>query len=113
MLIFGITFLDKDISETKKEFASFLAEIHACIIPYELHIPYEYWSTGNIISSIFAVITIPLGCLDDIIDHILPENLERIKSFETVGHIAHLNLWPEHEPYAETIGQIIIDVSFF
>ena len=50
--------------------------------------------------------------LEDIIDHILPEHLDRIRSFETAGHIAHLNLSPEHESFAETIGQIIIDVKY-
>ena len=36
---------------------------------------------------------------------ILPEGWEIPSSFETVGHIAHLNLREEYEPYKEVIGQ--------
>lgn len=30
-------------------------------------------------------------------------------SFETIGHIAHLNLFPEHAPYKKLIGQVLLD----
>ena len=30
-------------------------------------------------------------------------------SFETVGHIAHLNLLPAHEKFKRLIGQVLLD----
>ena len=37
---------------------------------------------------------------------ILPEGTDVPSSFETVGHIAHLNLREEHLPFKRTIGQV-------
>lgn len=36
---------------------------------------------------------------DEILRKLLPQNVEVPSGFETVGHIAHLNLRPEHEPF--------------
>ena len=36
----------------------------------------------------------------------LPAGCDIPTSFETVGHIAHLNLREEHEPYKQIIGQV-------
>lgn len=36
---------------------------------------------------------------DEVLRKLLPEEVEVPSGFETVGHIAHLNLRPEHEPY--------------
>ena len=36
---------------------------------------------------------------DEVLRKLLPEDVEVPSGFETVGHIAHLNLRPEHEPY--------------
>ena len=41
--------------------------------------------------------------------HLLPEGSEVPSSFETVGHIAHLNIRNELVPYKSLIGQVIID----
>jgi tRNA G37 N-methylase Trm5 len=37
---------------------------------------------------------------------ILPEGWEVPSSFETIGHIAHLNLRDEYAPYKHVIGQV-------
>ncbi|KAH7648194.1 Trm5 RNA methyltransferase [Cryptosporidium bovis] len=39
----------------------------------------------------------------------IPENIEVISSFETIGHIAHLNLNREVFPYRYVIGKILLD----
>ena len=36
---------------------------------------------------------------DEILRSLLPTEVEVPTSYETIGHIAHLNLRPEHEPY--------------
>ncbi|KGG50864.1 tRNA (guanine(37)-N1)-methyltransferase [Mitosporidium daphniae] len=58
---------------------------------YNLSIDYSYWTVAQII------------------DAILPPDLDRITAFETIGHIAHLNLTEAHMPYANEIGQVILD----
>ncbi|PSC73269.1 tRNA (guanine(37)-N1)-methyltransferase 1 [Micractinium conductrix] len=44
-----------------------------------------------------------------VLQRLLPEGLEVPSSFETVGHIAHLNLRKELLPYKRLIGQVILD----
>ena len=39
----------------------------------------------------------------------MPEGCEVPTSFESVGHIAHLNLKDELLPYKHIIGQVILD----
>ena len=48
--------------------------------------------------------------LDVVLEKILPEHMTRIVSFETVGHIAHLNLLDEHLPFRYLIGKVILEV---
>ncbi|KAA6391611.1 MAG: putative tRNA -methyltransferase [Streblomastix strix] len=45
----------------------------------------------------------------EVTSRIIPPNLPSVASFETVGHLAHLNLRNEHLPFRFLIGQIIID----
>ena len=47
--------------------------------------------------------------MEQILRKILPENVVVPSSFEAIGHIAHLNLKPEHFPYKEIIGQVLLD----
>ena len=54
---------------------------------------YDYWTTEEILRSI------------------LPIELEIPSSFETVGHIAHINLRPAYDQYKRVIGQVILDKS--
>lgn len=68
-----------------------LLQYQACIVPHILSLNYDNWS------------------VDDLLHLVLPKDVQVISSFETIGHVAHLNLRPEHEPYYAAIGQIIID----
>lgn len=44
----------------------------------------------------------------DILRNLLPSEIEIPTSFEGIGHIAHLNLRSEHEPYKYLIGHVLI-----
>jgi hypothetical protein len=46
---------------------------------------------------------------DEILRKILPDNVEVPTGFETIGHVAHLNLRPEHLPFKQIIGQVLLD----
>ncbi|KAJ7562997.1 hypothetical protein O6H91_03G092200 [Diphasiastrum complanatum] len=50
--------------------------------------------------------------LDEILGEVLPARVPVPSAFETVGHIAHLNLHDEHLPYRYMIAQVILDKHF-
>lgn len=43
-----------------------------------------------------------------ILETMLPEGMIIPSAFETVGHIAHLNLKDEHLPYKNVIAKVLI-----
>ncbi|KAB5580717.1 putative undecaprenyl pyrophosphate protein [Coniochaeta sp. 2T2.1] len=63
------------------------------IIPYELNLDYNYWSYHDIMSRI-----LPSEFHDDI-----------PSGFNSVGHVAHLNLRSRFEPYKRVIAEVIVD----
>lgn len=73
--------------EKMGEFKRFEAE--GCV--HELVLDYDYWNS------------------DEILAATLPDGMDVPSSFETIGHIAHLNLRPEHEPFKHLIGSVILD----
>jgi tRNA (guanine37-N1)-methyltransferase len=44
-----------------------------------------------------------------VLQRLLPEGSDVPSSFETVGHVAHLNIRDELIPYKHLIGQVILD----
>jgi len=46
--------------------------------------------------------------LQELLRAFIPEHIVIPSSFETIGHIAHLNLQDEHAPYKHLIGEAII-----
>ena len=46
---------------------------------------------------------------DEILREILPDGTDVPSSFETIGHVAHLNLRDEHLPFKNLIGQVLLD----
>ena len=65
------------------------------IVPYELHLDYDYWTYHDIATSILP----PTSSEDE----------EIPSGFTTVGHVAHLNLRDKYLPYKETIGNLLLD----
>ncbi|XP_068644421.1 tRNA (guanine(37)-N1)-methyltransferase 1-like isoform X2 [Aristolochia californica] len=64
----------------------------ACeLVQCRLTLFYKYWQTN------------------EILEELLPEGMIIPSAFETVGHIAHLNLKDEYLPYKELIAQVILD----
>ncbi|CAM0872674.1 unnamed protein product [Alopecurus aequalis] len=47
--------------------------------------------------------------MNEVLEALLPEGIIIPAGFETVGHIAHLNLRDEHLPYKELIAQVVLD----
>ncbi|ORX49275.1 guanine(37)-N1-methyltransferase, partial [Piromyces finnis] len=81
----------QDLSNLPEEKQKFIKDECMEIKNYTFIVDYEYWST------------------DDILRSIIPEEYQIPGSFETVGHIAHLNLREEYLPYKKIIGEIILD----
>eukprot|EP00803_Ostreobium_quekettii_P008064 evm.model.scf_392.4 EVM.evm.TU.scf_392.4 scf_392:17480-19531(+) len=46
---------------------------------------------------------------EQVLRELLPDGMEVPSSFETVGHIAHMNLREEQRPYGALIGTVILD----
>ncbi|KAK8236213.1 guanine methyltransferase Trm5 [Phyllosticta capitalensis] len=66
------------------------------VVPYDLVLDYDYWSYDQIMSAI------------------VPEENQEVyfpKRFTEVGHVLHLNLRQEHEPYKKVISEVLIDKS--
>jgi tRNA (guanine37-N1)-methyltransferase len=61
------------------------------LIPHTLELDYSYFS------------------LDDVLTAYLPESVLPPSAFETVGHIAHLNLRDDQMPYKDVIGRVLLD----
>uniref|UniRef100_A0A1D1ZA26 tRNA (guanine(37)-N1)-methyltransferase n=1 Tax=Anthurium amnicola TaxID=1678845 RepID=A0A1D1ZA26_9ARAE len=61
------------------------------VVPHTLTLGYTYWGA------------------DYVLKQILPPEVEVPSSFETIGHIAHLNINSELLPYKDVIAQVIYD----
>ncbi|XP_038700987.1 tRNA (guanine(37)-N1)-methyltransferase 2 isoform X3 [Tripterygium wilfordii] len=64
------------------------------VLPYSLTLGYSYWGA------------------DHILKQILPLGAEVPSSFETIGHIAHLNIHDELLPYKDVIAKVIYDKNY-
>ncbi|XP_021807179.1 tRNA (guanine(37)-N1)-methyltransferase 2 [Prunus avium] len=64
------------------------------VVPYSLTLGYSYWGA------------------DHILKQILPPGVEVPSSFETIGHVAHLNIHDELLPYKDVIAKVIYDKNY-
>lgn len=74
-----------------QETSKLLEEHSAQLIDHQVDLSYEHFSTSEILRAI------------------LPEDYEVAGAFETIGHIAHLNLRKHLMEYKHVIGQVILD----
>lgn len=85
--LIGTNSSETDYQDNLGEFVKNEAE--GCF--HELVLDYDYWNSDEILSAT------------------LPDGMDVPSSFETIGHIAHLNLRSEHEPFKHLIGSVILD----
>ena len=61
-------------------------------LPYVVHFSYHQFTASYILNRLLPVTVHPVPT-----------------AFETVGHVAHLNLKPHHYPYRQLIGQVLLE----
>eukprot|EP00124_Ichthyophonus_hoferi_P001348 Ihof_evm10s67 gene=Ihof_evmTU10s67 len=92
LVLLSPIFTKEDLSELPEDARAFIKECGATVTRFVQDLDYSYWRADQVIASI------------------LPEDIKEITtSFETVGHIAHMNLRDCHLPYRHLIGQVILD----
>jgi hypothetical protein len=69
----------------------FMQKHAATLVPYEIDLGYDELSAATVLRQLLpAHVTVPTA-------------------FETIGHIAHVNLREEHLPYKHLIGEVFLD----
>eukprot|EP00884_Botryococcus_braunii_P009386 jgi/Botrbrau1/18449/Bobra.0072s0032.2 len=91
LLILAETIHGTDLDGLKEDLKSVVDEEKLAVIPYQLTVGYPHMTA------------------DQVLKKILGERVEVPSSFETIGHIAHLNLREELLPYKHVIGQVLLD----
>ncbi|XP_022749755.1 tRNA (guanine(37)-N1)-methyltransferase 2 isoform X2 [Durio zibethinus] len=81
-----------DIPSQKLDELEKLCEIE--VVPYSLTLGYSYWTA------------------DHILKQILPPGVEVPSSFETIGHVAHLNIHNELLTFKDVIAKVIYDKNY-
>ncbi|XP_039030530.1 tRNA (guanine(37)-N1)-methyltransferase 1-like, partial [Hibiscus syriacus] len=81
------SFFQAVLVEETRENSSSTIELVRC----KLTLFYDYWQ------------------MNEILETLLPEGMIIPSAFETVGHIAHLNLKDEHLPYKNVIAKVVLD----
>ncbi|GME54715.1 tRNA methyltransferase trm5 [Neofusicoccum parvum] len=85
-----------DPSTWSPSLAEFQTKDIASVVPYDVHLDYDYWT------------------YDEIMSAVVPEDNQEDaypKRFSQVGHILHLNLRDSHQPYKQLIAQVLKDKS--
>ncbi|KAG4960853.1 tRNA (guanine(37)-N1)-methyltransferase 1-like [Glycine soja] len=74
-----------------KEYAEKSTNLMLDLVRCKLTLFYDYWQ------------------MNEVLETLLPEGMIIPSAFETVGHIAHLNLRDEHLPYKWLIAKVVLD----
>ncbi|XP_068648458.1 tRNA (guanine(37)-N1)-methyltransferase 2 [Aristolochia californica] len=92
LMILSERIQNPELSEIPHEKLDELKKIYKIeVVPYSLTLGYSYWGA------------------DHILKKILPCGVEVPSSFETIGHIAHLNITGDLLPYKDVIARVIYD----
>ena len=81
--------------------------------PYAQRLTYSYWPAEHVLKVRTGAALLPAAAPDAAPAHhrqaLLPPGVDVPASFETVGHIAHLNLRDELLPHKYVIGRVLLD----
>ncbi|XP_024397999.1 tRNA (guanine(37)-N(1))-methyltransferase 1 isoform X2 [Physcomitrium patens] len=91
LLLLDERYNDTPNDELPQAVQAVLAHPGCELVRCELTLTYDYWP------------------MDEILKEVLPPGMTTPTAFETVGHIAHLNLRNEHIPYRHAIAQIVLE----
>ncbi|XP_044952356.1 tRNA (guanine(37)-N1)-methyltransferase [Hordeum vulgare subsp. vulgare] len=84
-----------DLSDIPEQVHNSLKQLCSVdVVPYMLTLGYSYWSA------------------DQILKQILPEGVEVPSSFETIGHVAHLNIPDDLLAYKDVVAKVIYDKNY-
>ncbi|XP_061337422.1 tRNA (guanine(37)-N1)-methyltransferase 1 [Gastrolobium bilobum] len=87
----GVEELPEAIKAVLKEYAEKSTNLIFELVRCKLTLFYDYWP------------------MDEILETLLPEGMIVPSAFESVGHIAHLNLREEHLPHKKLIAKVVLD----
>ncbi|TMW91893.1 hypothetical protein EJD97_013773 [Solanum chilense] len=87
----GIEEMPEAIKAVLKEHNEESTRLSFEIVRCKLTILYNYWQ------------------MNEVLEVLLPQGMIVPSAFETVGHIAHLNLRDEHFPYKKLIAKVVLD----
>lgn len=87
----GVEDLPEAIKAVFKEYAEKSTTLTLELVRCKLTLFYDYWQ------------------MTEVLEALLPEGMIIPSAFETVGHIAHLNLRDEHLPYKRLIAKVVLD----
>ena len=80
--------VDQQLSNKQRELLEELGD--TSVVTSDVHLDFRSFSTEEILASL------------------LPADIAAVRSFEGIGHIAHLNLRDEHLPHKHLIGEVIL-----
>ncbi|XP_071678849.1 tRNA (guanine(37)-N(1))-methyltransferase [Lolium perenne] len=84
-----------DLSDIPEQVRDSLKQLCSVdVVPYALTLGYSYWSA------------------DHILKQLLPAGVEVPSSFETIGHVAHLNIPDDLLIYKDVIAKVIYDKNY-
>lgn len=76
-------------------------------VEHTVHVGYAYWSTSHILR--VRCCCVAYSTCSMYAQRLLPEGVEVPSAYEAIGHIAHLNLRDEHQPWKHIIAQVLLD----
>eukprot|EP01125_Pyxidicula_operculata_P009781 TRINITY_DN3212_c1_g2_i2.p1 TRINITY_DN3212_c1_g2~~TRINITY_DN3212_c1_g2_i2.p1 ORF type:complete len:384 (+),score=50.23 TRINITY_DN3212_c1_g2_i2:203-1354(+) len=91
LVLLNETVQSSDLSELPQSVRDYVSENQVDVIDHKITHGYEILTA------------------EEVLHEYLPKGVELVKSYEQIGHIAHLNLRDDCLPYAKIIGQVILD----